>query len=109
LKKRAPFNALCLLDPNSGNLYFNGDGQMEEAVRVIKQDTVFNKLRQDQNHNEEHNEDIPVMEAPADDRRSQLLFEKRAREEDSVRRERGDAGTDVVGSKIDEELARLVV
>lgn len=75
---------------------------------MIKQDGVFNKLRQDHNHNDQHHVETTVPEGPSDDRRSQLLLQKRNREEDSARRERGDAGTDVVGGRIEEELARLV-
>lgn len=111
-KTKAPYNALCLLDPNNSDIFFDSDEQIEEAINVIKRDRVYAKMRaeltvpvdnmdmEDENQNQnERGENVM-------DRRAELLARKRSREEDVVRREQGGPGTDVVGAMIEEEITR---
>ena len=75
---------------------------------MIKNDNVYSELRLKLNDAALDNT-VPVTAAeiqPADDRRAQLLAQRRNVEQERARRERGDPGTDVVGMKIDEEITR---
>ena len=43
-KRKAPYNALCLLNPSNTDLYFDED-EVNEAIGVIKLDSVYFELR----------------------------------------------------------------
>ena len=107
-KTKAPYNALCLLDPNNSDLFFDSDEQIEEAIDVIKRDRVYAKMRAELTEPVDNMEDENQNELGENvvDRRAQLLARKRHREEDVVRREQGGPGTDVVGAMIQEEITR---
>ena len=106
-KTLAPYNALCLLDPNNSDIYFDNEDQIQEAIDVIKNDQVYNKLRGEMSEHVEPVEDENRNQNEVvTDRRAELLARKRSVVEDRVRREEHAPGTDVVGSMIDEEMAR---
>ena len=46
-KKKKPFNALCLLDPRNIDIYF-GQNEKEAAIEVIKEDVVFDDVREEE-------------------------------------------------------------
>lgn len=45
-KLRAPFNALCLLDPRNVDIFFETDDEMHAAVTTIKEDRVYTQMRE---------------------------------------------------------------
>ena len=110
-KSRPPFNALCLLDPRSTDMYFETEVQVNAAINTIKTDSIYNKMRLDavvSSH-----QALPSFEEPANvalevvtlNRRSELLARKRSLEFGRDR-EMAVGIADPVAVKIDQEITK---
>lgn len=102
LKLRAPFNALCLLDPRNIDMFFEEEGELANAVNTIKHDRVFNNLRED------------IQRASAADNENNIAAVTEAAVEPNSRRaqllaRRGEAAVvvrDTFEEKVDKEIIR---
>ena len=103
-KLRAPFNALCLLDPRNLDILFEAQDDLEAAKNVIKEDSIYQELKE-ANRDDQNNQTEPVVrEESTGDRRAQLLAARRARTGAQV----PDEHQDTVNEKIDREIEKLL-
>jgi hypothetical protein len=117
---RAPFNALCLLDPRNVDLFHETDEEMQATITTIKEDRVYNKLREQieirlrEAMDDQDNvsatagaADATAGEEPGS-RRAQLLARKMAQAVTTVVGVSGvvDETLDTFDQKVDKEVIR---
>ena len=98
-------DALCLLDPRNLDLFFEAHDDLEATKNVIKQDCVYQELR-DASIDDQNNQAEPVVrDESTGDLRAQLLAAKRARTGAQVLVE---PQANTVDHKIDREIEQLL-
>ena len=104
-KLRAPFNALCLLDPRNLDICFETHDDLEAAKNVVKGDSVYEELRQADCDDQNNHAEPVVREELTGDRRAQLLAARRAR---TGVLPRDDIQVSNLDQKIDNEIKKLL-
>ena len=106
-KYKAPFNALCLLDPRYLDIYCEADEELRSVVNVIKEDTVYDEIKMRERDADEQNNEQAVEPSETSDRRAQLIARKKARL--AAGAEVGVQGSGQSGfeTKIDKEVSKL--
>jgi hypothetical protein len=106
-KTRAPYNALCFLDPRNIDIFFESEEELASVFKTIKDDKIYELLRREEMDEENYEQQLtaPTLVVQSTSRREELLARRMSLDEDRVRREEGP-GADSVGQKIDKEIVQ---
>ena len=106
-KYKAPFNALCLLDPRYLDIYCEADEELRSVMNVIKEDTVYDEIKMRERDADEQNNEQAVQPSESSDRRAQLIARKKARLAAGVEVGVQGSGQSGFETKINKEVCKL--